>query len=53
MSIRLDYFPNEAQGLLRHVRNVQSFSKADKDAVEYDLQIRTAKRRLCLQQKKC
>ena len=44
MSIRLEYYPDEAQGLLRHVQNVQSLSKADKDAVEYDLQFRTAKR---------
>lgn len=44
MSIRLDYFADEAQGLLRHIQNCQGLARSGRDAIEYDLQFRTAKR---------
>ena len=43
MSIRVEYFPTETQGLIRHMQNVQKLNESGKDAVEYDLQFRTMK----------
>ena len=37
MSIRVEYFPAETQGLIRHMQNVQKLNESGKVAVEYDL----------------
>lgn len=44
MAIRLEYFPHEAQGLIRDMQNVQMLGKSKKDGVEYDLEFRRVKR---------
>jgi hypothetical protein len=43
MSIRAEYFPAEIQGLIRHMQNVQMLNRTGRDAIEYDVQFRTAK----------
>ena len=43
MSIRLSYFPAEAQSLLKHLQNVQELHAIGKDAIEYDLNFRRSK----------
>ena len=42
-SIRVEYYPKEVQGLLRHIQNVQQLHTHKRDAVEYDLQFRATK----------
>ena len=45
MSIYLEFYPAEVQGLLRHLEIVKSFHSAGKDGVEYDYQFRRLKSR--------
>ena len=43
MSIRLSYFPAEAQSLLKHLQNVQELHAIGKDAIAYDISFRQSK----------
>lgn len=43
MSIRLEYAPNEAQGLLRHCQIVKGIHSQGKDGVSYDCRFRRLK----------
>jgi hypothetical protein len=40
MSVRLEFFPTESQGLLRHLQIVKKMHGNGKDGVEYDYQFR-------------
>ena len=43
MSVRLEFYPDEAQGLLRHMQIVKNIHGSGKDGVEYDFQFRRLK----------
>lgn len=43
MSVRLDYYPEETQGMLRHLQVVKRMHAVGKDGVEYDYQLRRLK----------
>ena len=43
MSLTLEFFPGEAQGMLRHLQIVKRMHAAEKEAVEYDFQFRKLK----------
>lgn len=43
MSVNLDYFPTQAQGMLRHMQIVKRMCSMRKDGVEYDTQFRRLK----------
>lgn len=43
MSVTLEFFPADAQGMLRHLQIVKKMQAAGKDAVEYDTQFRRLK----------
>lgn len=43
MSVTMEFFPTEAQGMLRHIQIVKKMHAAGKDAVEYDYQFRRLK----------
>ena len=45
MSIHLEFYPADAQGMLRHLEIVKGFHSAGKDGVEYDYQFRRCKSR--------
>lgn len=44
MSITLEFYPKEAQGMLRHTQIIKRTHAAEKDAVEYDTLFRRLKR---------
>lgn len=43
MAIRIERFPNESLGLIRHMQNVQDLLLANKDGIEYDRRFRKSK----------
>ena len=45
MSIHLEFYPSDVQGLLRHFEIVKGFHMAGKDGIEYDFQFRRLKSR--------
>ena len=45
MSIHLEFYPAEVQGMLRHMEIVKGFHMANKDGIEYDYQFRRLKSR--------
>ena len=45
MSIHLEFYPSDVQGMLRHFEIVKGFHTAGKDGIEYDFQFRRLKSR--------
>lgn len=45
MSVHLEFFPSDVQGMLRHFEIIKGFQTAEKDGIEYDYPFRGLKSR--------